>query len=80
MGLVIVPALPWLLKITIQQPVSGVSLRIVITRKTFVLCLPLRMMPPGIILYLLLDESPKVNPLVKGVCFSPRIADPAFSI
>jgi hypothetical protein len=32
------------------------------------------------ILHLLLDEFPKVNPFVEGVCLSPRIADPTFRI
>ena len=32
------------------------------------------------ILHLLFDEFAEVDPFVKGVCFSPRIADPTFRV
>lgn len=38
------------------------------------------MRAPSRILHLLLDEFPKVNPFVEGVCFSAGIADPTFRI
>ena len=80
MSLVIVAASSWLLKVATQEPVFAVNLRRVKTRKALILCLPLRIRAPRMVLYLLLDKFSKVDPFIKGVRFSPRIADPTFCI